>query len=254
VFPLTFSPERYIRSKGVRRSSGGNLKVLVVDNNDLILSQLVDLLATEGYTPIPAKSGEEALQLYKSQNPDFICLDIQMDGMSGYDVCRKIRESNQVIPIVFITSKNSSFEKVTGLDIGADDYITKPYDIFEVRARIRAIARRCLLRAPQSAKEADFTIAGIKVFPTRLQAEKNGLIIDLNPRDVKLLRLFHDKKGQVLDRDALLDHCWGKHIMSDSRTVDWHISQLRKRIEDDPSNPAIIKTVHGAGYRYEDAP
>ena len=228
------------------------MKVLVVDNNDLILNQLCDLLGTEGYTPIKARSGEEALELYAAQKPDFICLDIQMDGMSGYDVCRKIRETSKSVPIVFITGKTSAIEKVTGLDIGADDYITKPYDIFEVRARIRAIARRCLASAGQSPQEGSFTLSHVKIFPSRLQAEKNGTIIDLNPRDVKLLRLFHDRKGQVLDRDALLDHCWGRHIMSDSRTVDWHISQLRKRIEDDPAHPVIIRTVHGAGYKYED--
>ncbi|MEZ0225816.1 MAG: response regulator transcription factor [Alphaproteobacteria bacterium] len=229
------------------------MRVLVVDNNDTVLSQLCELLAMEGYTPVPARSGEEALQLYAAETPDFICLDIQMDGMSGLDVCRKIRESNKTIPIIFITGKSSAFEKVTGLDIGADDYITKPYDIFEVRARIRAIARRCLANAGPATGNPAFTLSNIKVFPTRLQAEKNGNVIDLNPREVKLLRLFHDRKGQVLDRDALLDHCWGEHIMSDSRTVDWHISQLRKRIEDDPSHPNIIKTVHGAGYKYEDA-
>lgn len=230
------------------------MRVLVVDNNDVVLFQLCELLGTEGYTPIQAKSGEEALQRYKEEKPDFICLDIEMDGMSGYDVCRKIRESNKTIPIVFITAKSTAFEKVTGLDIGADDYITKPYDIFEVRARIRAIARRCLSSSEQgNAGAVTFSLSNIKVFPTRLQAEKNGNLIDLNPREVKLLRLFHDRKGQVLDRDALLDHCWGEHIMSDSRTVDWHISQLRKRIEDDPSHPNIIKTVHGAGYKYEDA-
>lgn len=229
------------------------MKVLVVDNNDVVLSQLCELLGTEGYTPVQAKSGEEALQLYEAQKPDFICLDIQMDGISGYEVCRKIRETDKTIPIVFITGKSAPFEKVTGLDIGADDYITKPYDIFEVRARIRAIARRCLSGAAPNAAAAAFSLSNVKVFPARLQAEKNGSIIDLNPREVKLLRLFHDRKGQVLDRDALLDHCWGTHIMSDSRTVDWHISQLRKRIEDDPARPNIIKTVHGAGYRYEDA-
>ncbi|TAL39145.1 MAG: response regulator transcription factor [Alphaproteobacteria bacterium] len=229
------------------------MKVLVVDNNDVVLSQLCELLGTEGYTPVQAKSGEEALQLYAAQKPDFICLDIQMDGISGYEVCRKIRETDKTIPIVFITGKSAPFEKVTGLDIGADDYITKPYDIFEVRARIRAIARRCLSGSTPDAAVAAFSLSNVKVFPARLQAEKNGSVIDLNPREVKLLRLFHDRKGQVLDRDALLDHCWGTHIMSDSRTVDWHISQLRKRIEDDPARPNIIKTVHGAGYKYEDA-
>jgi DNA-binding response OmpR family regulator len=229
------------------------MKVLVVDNNDMVLSQLCELLGMEGYIPVQARSGEEALQLYAAETPDFICLDIQMDGMSGYDVCRKIRESNKTIPIIFITAKSSAVEKVAGLDIGADDYITKPYDIFEVRARIRAIARRCLANSSQAAGSPAFTLSNIKVFPARLQAEKNGNVIDLNPREVKLLRLFHDRKGQVLDRDALLDHCWGTHIMSDSRTVDWHISQLRKRIEDDPARPSIIKTVHGAGYKYEDA-
>ncbi len=229
------------------------MKVLVVDNNQLILDQLCDLLESDGYTTIKATSGEEALKVYREQNPDFICLDIMMEGISGHDVCRTIRNENKTIPIVFVTSKSSTVEKVVGLDIGADDYITKPFDLFEVRARIRAIARRCLVNTtPPQKMEDSFTLSNVKIFPAKLRADIMGNPIDLSPRDVKILKIFYENKGKVVHRDFLLDKCWGVHIMPESRTVDWHISQLRKKIELDPENPKIIKTIHGAGYKFEE--
>ena len=232
------------------------MKVLVAENNPQMLQQLCDILDKEGYSTVTAVNGTEALLAYRKHTPDFICLDIMMPDLTGYDVCREIRKTDTKSPIIFISSKAETADKVVGLEVGADDYIVKPFDILEVIARIRAITRRCLAAGTSAATTEDqpFWMGGLKVMPRELRVELSGKTIELSLRDLKILRLFHDNKGRVIDRNALLDHCWGTHIMPESRTVDWHISQLRKKIEKDPANPQIIKTLHGIGYKYEDVP
>jgi len=232
------------------------MKVLVAENNPQMLQQLCDILDKEGYVTLPAADGAEALQIYRRQSPDFVCLDIMMPDPSGYDVCREIRKTDAKTPVIFISAKSETADKVTGLEVGADDYIVKPFDVLEVVARIRAITRRCMAvkTSPENTEGQIFWLNGLKVMPRELRAEQAGKIIELSLRDIKILRLFHDNKGKVVDRNALLDHCWGAHIMPESRTVDWHISQLRKKIEKDPANPQFIKTLHGVGYKFEEMP
>jgi two-component system, OmpR family, alkaline phosphatase synthesis response regulator PhoP len=227
------------------------VKVLVVENNIQFLDHLCELLDKEGFQTIKAADGDEALKAYNAEKPDFICLDIMMPDKSGYDVCREIRKDDIDTPIIFISSKSETIDKVLGLEIGADDYIVKPFDIHEVKARIRAIARRCLSRTKPESQNEQFKMGDLVIYPNKLKADKKGASIDLSIRDIQILQLLHDNRNNVIDRNDLLDHCWGAHIMPESRTVDWHISQLRKRIEDDPKNPMIIKTVHGVGYKYE---
>ena len=229
------------------------MKVLIVENNHELLQQLYEILDKEGYHPIKAEDGTQALEIYRRELPDFICLDILMPGMSGYDVCKEIRRTDTKTPIIFISSKSQTIDKVLGLEVGADDYIVKPFDVIEVIARIRAVARRCLSSKQKVDHDGDqpFMIGTIQIIPNELRAKKGDRTIDLSLRDIKILRLFFDNKGKLIDRNTLLDHCWGIHIMPESRTVDWHISQLRKKIEDDPAQPILIKTLHGAGYKYE---
>ena len=228
------------------------MKVIIADNNEETLQYLYDMLDKEGLKPLTAKSGGEALALYQNENPDFVCLDIMMEDMNGYDICREIRKTDSDIPIIFISSKSEPVDKILGLELGADDYITKPFDVGEVLARIRALSRRCMSRRAPEKVDETFFLHNIEVFPNQLRARRDGEAIDLSLREVKILRLFHQNKNNVVSRDQLLDYCWGAHIMTESRTVDWHISQLRKQIEPDPKNPTIIQTVHGAGYKYED--
>jgi len=227
------------------------MKVLIVDNNKVILGFLSDILSKEGFIVVMAESGEAAIEQYKSCDPDFICLDIMMPGMSGYDVCKEIRQQDKEIPIIFITSKAETVHKIEGLEVGGDDYIIKPFDTNEVIARIRAVARRSI-KNKKTPENESFVIADLQVVPNKLSASRDGNIIDLNLRDIKILRLLHEQKNAVVHRDTLIDYCWGAHIMPESRTVDWHVSQLRKKIELDPKSPEIIKTVHGVGYRYEE--
>jgi DNA-binding response OmpR family regulator len=228
------------------------MNILIAEDDVNILNGLSEIFEGEGYHTIQAMDGREALEKFENENPDFVCLDVMMPDTSGYDVCQKIRQKNATIPIVFISAKSEEIDKVLGLEMGADDFIVKPFGVHEVVARIRAITRRYMLSNQPESKDEFFEMNGLKVFPSQLRASRDGgSDIDLSLRDVNILKLFYQHKNEVIDRNKLLDECWGKHIMPESRTVDQHISQLRKRIEKDPQNPEILKTVHGAGYRYE---
>jgi DNA-binding response OmpR family regulator len=227
------------------------MKVLVAEDDEHTRKGLVEILEAEGYHTVSAKNGKEALQLFEKERPDFVCLDVMMPGASGYDVCRGIRAQNENVPLIFISAKSEEIDKVLGLELGADDFIVKPFGVKEVVARIRAVTRRCLARRKDPAPDASFSLHDLEVFPAKLRARRGDETIELSLREVKLLELFHQNKGVVLDRNTIFNACWGLNYLPSSRTLDQHISKLRKRIEADPSNPTIIRTVHGAGYRYE---
>jgi DNA-binding response OmpR family regulator len=226
------------------------MKVLVAEDDGLIRNGLSEILRKEGYTPVEAADGKQALELFSSESPDFICLDIMMPQMSGYDVLREIRRSNPSVPVIFISAKSEEVDKVVGLELGADDFIVKPFGLSEVVARIRAVTRRCLA-AESPSKAENFAIGDLEVTPSKLRAVREDTEIDLSLREVKLLELLHDNEGVVLTREQIFTHCWDEQFFPLSRTLDQHVAKLRKRIELDPKNPKIIKTVHGVGYRYD---
>lgn len=227
------------------------MKVLIAEDDTNIRNGLVEILVGEGYDVVSAANGAEALALFERERPDFVCLDIMMPGKSGYDVCKAIRAVSEEIPIIFISAKSEEVDKVLGLELGADDYILKPFGVREVVARIRSVTRRTY-RARSSETESPFVIGDLKVSPSELRAERAGEPpLDLSLREVKLLRLFAQNVGKVLDRNVLLDECWGTKYMPSSRTLDQTIATLRKKIERDPKEPSIIRTVYGVGYRYE---
>ena len=224
------------------------MKVLIAEDDLYTRNGLVEVFKAEGYKVISAENGNEALELFFSENPDFICLDIMMPGKNGYDVCREIRNHNKDIPVLFISAKSEEIDKVVGLELGADDYIVKPFGVKEVLARVNAINRR--YRKKDIIKQDVFYLHDIKIVPMEMLAYKNGKSVKLSGRDLKLLSLFASKKGQVVDRDELFNVGWGLHYIPNSRTLDQYISQLRKKIENNPKNPEIIVTVHTAGYKY----
>ncbi len=227
------------------------MKILVVEDDKNTREGLVEIFSQEGYRVISAAGGKEALQIFETENPDIICLDIMIPDINGYDVCKKIRQSKADLPIIFISAKSEEIDKVVGLELGADDYIIKPFGVKEVVARIRAVSRRYLL-AKNKEKEVDtFMLKDLKVVPSELKAYRAQEAIDLSLRDVKILELFYSKQGKVLDRNTIFDICWSVDYIPSSRTLDQHISQLRKKIELDPKDPKIIKTIQGVGYRYE---
>jgi two-component system, OmpR family, alkaline phosphatase synthesis response regulator PhoP len=227
------------------------MTVLIAEDDENIRKGLVEILTDEGYRTVEASDGPSAIAQFRSASPDFVCLDIMMPGMSGYDVCREIRASGSEVPIIFISAKSEEIDKVVGLELGADDFIVKPFGVREVVARIRAVTRRCFAARRPRELPAMFQIADLSVSPDELRARRGGEIIELSLREVKILELFSKNRGAVLERDAIFDACWGESYFPLSRTVDQHIAQLRKKIERDPKTPAIILTVHGVGYRYE---
>ncbi|MCG3148026.1 MAG: Alkaline phosphatase synthesis transcriptional regulatory protein PhoP [Verrucomicrobiae bacterium] len=224
------------------------MKVLIAEDDQHTRRGLAEILDAEGYRTIAAKDGREAVALVEREKPDFICLDIMMPGINGYDVCREIRKKNPTVPIIFISAKSEEIDKILGLELGADDFIVKPFGVKEVVARIRAVTRRCLARPAQA---VSFVMGGLTVLPDELRARRGQAVIDLSLRDIKILTLLHANAGKVVTRDAFFNECWGLDHIPNSRTLDQHIAQLRKRIELDPKTPVIIQTVHGLGYRYD---
>lgn len=234
------------------------MKVLIAEDDRLTREGLSEILRNEGYTVISAANGTEALERFHGSRPDVVCLDIMMPGRDGYAVCREIRAVDARLPIIFISAKSEEIDKVVGLEIGADDFIVKPFGVREVVARIRAVTRRCLAsQAALPGGKADlgrpFEFGDLTVFPGEMRARRGEQTIDLSLREVRLLSLFAANPGKVLTRQAISDACWDAEHFPTSRTLDQHISQLRKRIELDPKTPKLILTVHGSGYRHEDS-
>ncbi len=228
------------------------MKVLIAEDDSYTRDGLVSIVEGEGYTALSASNGKEALRIFKAESPDIVCLDIMMPGMNGYDVCREIRQRDARVPIIFISAKSEEIDKVLGLELGADDFIVKPFGVKEVVARIRAVTRRYNLSLEEGVLSS-FQMEDLTVVPSELRAYRAGGSIDISPRDVKILSLFYRNRGKVLDRDAIFDAGWGVSHLPNSRSLDQHISQLRKKIEVTPKEPKIILTVHNAGYRFGDS-
>jgi DNA-binding response OmpR family regulator len=225
-------------------------KILVVEDDPSILTGVVDLLESEGYTVHCASDGNEGFSTYEKVHPDLILLDVMMPGKSGYDVCRQIRSKDTRTPLLMLTAKGQEIDKVIGLELGADDYIVKPFGIHELLARIRAALRRAKLPGMDDQCPPVISFGTIRIDPSRMQGTNNGLMFELSARELHLLQLFCQHDGQVLDRDTILDKIWGMRYEGTTRTLDQHIAKLRQKIEADPANPVHIKTVHGMGYRF----
>lgn len=226
------------------------MKVLLAEDDPLTRQGLAEVLRGEGYEVVEAADGVQTLALFERETPDFVCLDVMMPGLNGYDVCRRLRGRQPQTPIVFISAKSEEVDKVVGLELGADDFIVKPFGVKEVVARIRAVTRRCRMRDAAAVQEA-FPMGDLVVFPAELRARRGDEVIELSLRDVRILQLLFERRGQVVDRHTLFDRCWGVTHIPNSRTLDQHISQLRKRIERDPKRPELIRTIHGVGYRFD---
>ena len=226
------------------------MKVLVAEDDSLIRRAVVEVLADEGYRVLEAADGKTALELFQTHHPDFVCLDVMMPEVNGFDVCRALRDLDTAVPIVFISAKSEEVDKVVGLELGADDFIVKPFGVKELVARIRSITRRCQRRAASPEAES-FCMRDLEVNPSELRARRGDQAIDLSLRGVGLLRLLHQHRGEALDRSTIFDQVWGEEYFPNSRTLDQHVSRLRKRIEAEPNQPELIRTVHGVGYRYD---
>jgi DNA-binding response OmpR family regulator len=229
--------------------------ILVAEDDHNIATGLVDTLESEGYHATAVYDGEQALTTLGRDHFDLVLLDIMMPGKSGYDVCRAIRTKDRNLPVIMLTAKGEEIDKVLGLELGADDYVTKPFGVRELLARIAAVLRRAG-RDPQSSAEADnepvlFLFGEAEVDAAQFRVRLRGKMSDLSAREIKLLRFFLARPSLVVSRDELLNAIWGIDYYGTTRTLDQHIAQLRKKIEPDPGRPSVITTVHGVGYRYE---
>jgi DNA-binding response OmpR family regulator len=230
-------------------------RILVAEDDKHILTGLIDALESEGYQVIPAVEGKEAVSLFETETFDLVILDIMMPGRSGFDVCKTIRATDQDVPVMMLTAKGEEIDKVVGFELGADDYVTKPFGVRELLARIAALLRRsrrnnqASLR--QSATPDRFIIGHASVDALEFKLRVADRTFDLSARELKLLQIFYANPNRVLGRERLLNEVWGITYYGTTRTLDQHIAQLRKKIDADTSKPSVIKTVHGVGYRYE---
>lgn len=225
-----------------------NEKILVVDDAEHIVELIKYNLEKNGYNVICAYDGIEALELAKKELPNLMILDIMLPKMDGYDVCKSIRNdpSISMMPIMMLTAKGEEFDKVLGLELGADDYITKPFSVRELLARVKAILRRTKYQNIDNT----FSFDDVTVNFQKHEVIKKGSKVDLTLKEFELLETLIRNKGRVLTRDYLLDKIWGYDYAGETRTVDVHIRHLRQKIEDDDRNPKFIETIRGVGYRF----
>lgn len=227
------------------------MKLLIAEDDSHTRRALADTLQREGYTVQACANGREALALCQKDAPDLICLDLMMPEVSGYEVCKRLRSGGSHVPIIFITAKSEEADKILGFELGADDYVVKPFGVREVVARIRAVLRRSGALQKAAGLKDDFAMDDLRVSPAELRATRNGAEVSLSLRDVRILQLLCERRGRVVTRDLLFQIAWGMNYLPNSRSIDQHISQLRKRVEVNPLEPVLIKTVHGVGYRFD---
>jgi len=228
-------------------------KVLIVEDDAAIREALQEALEADGHAVVGAPDGGQAVRLFGDGGFDLVLLDLMLPVLSGYDVCRKIRETDKRVPVIMLTAKGEEIDKVLGLELGADDYVTKPFGLREILARVHAAFRRQEVgtaSAPATAASTDtFYFGEALIDRKRFTAKQGKTSVELTPRELHLLEFFQQRKGEVLSRDQLLNEVWGIDYLGTTRTLDQHIAQVRKKVEDD-GPPRLIKTVHGIGYQY----
>jgi two-component system alkaline phosphatase synthesis response regulator PhoP len=222
-------------------------RVLLVEDEPALLVSLSDRLLAEGYTVETAEDGDTALETASGGGFDVILLDVMLPGKSGFDVCRDLRQRGVATPILMLTARGQVVDKVLGLKLGADDYLTKPFDMMELLARVEALLRRAPAAA---APEGTYVFGDVRVDFKSAEITRGGEPVDLSALEYKLLRHFIEHRGELLTRDRLLDEVWGYDAIPTTRTVDVHVASLRQKLEPHPSRPSYLLTVHGLGYKF----
>jgi DNA-binding response OmpR family regulator len=221
--------------------------VLAIEDDAAILRGLSDNLQFEGYNVLTASDGETGYQMQRDHKPDLIVLDLMLPRMSGYELCRKMRAEGIQTPILMLTARSEEPDRILGLDLGADDYMTKPFSVRELMARIRALLRR----SQRSADLPDeLRFSGVELDFRSYEARRSGESIEMTRKEFAILRFLAARAGEVVTRDELLNEVWGYESYPSSRTVDNHVAGIRAKLERDPSRPEHIKTVHGVGYKF----
>lgn len=226
--------------------------VLLVDDEESIQKLLAFPLEREGFRVVHARDGEEALERFAEQDVDLVVLDLMLPKLGGLEVCRRIRAEESAVPIIMLTARGDEVDKIVGLEIGADDYITKPFSIREFMSRVRALLRRAQL-PPPSARDEVIERDGLRIDTATRVVTVDGRAVQLTYLEFELLRTLAGSPGRVFSRRSLLDDLWGGSEFRDPRTIDVHVRHLREKIERDPAEPSFIFTVRGAGYRFREA-
>jgi DNA-binding response OmpR family regulator len=223
-------------------------KVLVIDDEPTLVATLRYNLEREGYQVITASDGDSGLSLARSNRPDLIILDLMLPVIDGFEVCRLLRRE-MTVPILMLTAKADEVDKVVGLELGADDYVTKPFSMRELLARVRALLRRA--EATPAAEAEVVTAADLQVDLRRREASRQGRALTLKPKEYELLLFLLRNRGRAFTREQILNQIWGYDFVGDTRTVDVHVRWLRQKIEDEPAKPTRLITVRGTGYRFD---
>ena len=231
-------------------SEAPSARILVVEDEVSLADTVRYNLEREGYAVAVANDGRQALEKFRDERPGLVILDLMLPEISGLDVCRQIRQISNV-PIVMVTAKDSEADKVAGLEIGADDYVTKPFSIRELISRVRAHLRRAGMRA---AEPADDVLSGgpVELDVARHEVSVRGETIGFPPKEFELLETFLRRKGRLLTRDFLIEEVWGAGYFGDTKTLDVHVKRIRRKVEEDPHQPAHLVTVRGLGYKFVD--
>ena len=229
-------------------------KILIVDDEEHIVELLKFNLNNAGYDTFTANDGIEAVKIAKAEKPSLILLDLMLPGLDGFDVCKEIKRDKEMknTAIIMLTAKGEELDKILGLELGADDYITKPFSVRELLARVKAVLRRSNTSNNDS-EENGYESKNLKVDFERHEVIVCGNKVDLTLKEFELLQILIQNKGKILKREMLLDKIWGYEYIGETRTVDVHIRYLRKKIEEDDKNPRFIETIRGVGYRYNPA-
>ena len=222
-------------------------KILIVEDEPAMVAGLRDNFEYEGYEVISAEDGVTGLERALADNPDLVVLDVMMPRMSGLDVCKQLKAKRPSVPIIMLTARGQEIDKVVGLELGADDYVTKPFSVRELMARVKAVLRR--VSSPAPAPEV-YRFSDIEVNIRSNEVRRNGNVIDLSAKEFALLAYFIAHPVEILSRDRLLDEVWGYENYPTTRTVDTHIVHLRQKLEPNPEEPRFILTVHGSGYKF----
>ena len=230
------------RGKDVRKT-----RILIIEDEPAMVAGLRDNFEYEGYDVISADDGVSGLERVLAEDPDLIVLDVMMPRMSGLEVCKQVKARRPSIPIIMLTARGQEIDKVLGLELGADDYVTKPFSIRELMARIRAVLRRV---PPQTPLPDVYRFGDVEVNVRGNQVRRAGSAVELSAKEFALLAYFISHPGETLSRDRLLDAVWGYQNYPNTRTVDTHIVHLRHKVEPDPEQPRFILTVHGTGYKF----
>lgn len=226
------------------------MKILLIEDEEGLITTLTDRLVSEGFEVVSANDGKKGLEAAATDRFDLIILDVMLPKKNGYDVCRDLRQRGDTTPILMLTAKGETIDKVLGLKLGADDYLTKPFEVIELLARIEALLRR----SPQTetAPNGAFRFGSVAIDFKRAEVTRENEPIDLSAMEFKLLQFLIENRGTVHSRDNLLDAVWGYDAMPTTRTVDVHIAWLRQKLEENPRRPHYIQTVHGMGYKFAD--